>query len=140
MKRARWDQHAEVPIIERQSLIPNRQEVPTRWQPGKNEKALKSLGEGAFGTVFIDEDPLTGLRRAVKKVEKKQIPQHIELLKQELSCMKELDHPNIVKMYEFFEDDKRYYLVQEICKGGELFDEIIARGKFTERDGALLIK
>lgn len=35
------------------------------------------------------------------------------------------DHPNIVKMYEFFEDEKRYYLVTEICKGGELFDEVL---------------
>ena len=41
---------------------------------------------------------------------------------------------------EFFEDEKRYYLVTEICKGGELFDEILARGKFTERDGAVLMK
>ena len=54
-------------------------------------------------------------------------------------------------MYEFFEDEKRYYLVTEyfknkdinyyrICKGGELFDEIIARGKFTEKDAAVLMK
>jgi calcium-dependent protein kinase len=43
-------------------------------------------------------------------------------------------------MYEFFEDEKRYYIVQEICKGGELFDEIIARGKFTEKDAAILMK
>lgn len=50
------------------------------------------------------------------------------------------DHPNIVKMYEFFEDDKRYYLVTEICKGGELFDEVLQRGKFSERDAAVLLK
>lgn len=43
-------------------------------------------------------------------------------------------------MYEFFEDEKRYYLVTEICKGGELFDEILQRGKFSERDGAVLMK
>jgi calcium-dependent protein kinase len=43
-------------------------------------------------------------------------------------------------MYEFFEDDKRYYLVTEICKGGELFDEVLARGKFCEKDAAVLIK
>lgn len=43
-------------------------------------------------------------------------------------------------MYEFFEDDKRYYLVTEICKGGELFDEVLARGKFSERDAAVLVK
>ena len=43
-------------------------------------------------------------------------------------------------MYEFFEDEKRYYLVTEICKGGELFDEVLARGKFSERDAAVLLK
>jgi calcium-dependent protein kinase len=44
------------------------------------------------------------------------------------------------KMYEFFEDEKRYYIVTDICKGGELFDEIVARGKFTENDASMLIK
>jgi len=43
-------------------------------------------------------------------------------------------------MYEFFEDEKRYYIITEVCKGGELFDEIIAREKFTERDAAILMK
>lgn len=43
-------------------------------------------------------------------------------------------------MYEFFEDEKRYYLVTEICKGGELFDEVLKRGKFSERDAAVLLK
>jgi calcium-dependent protein kinase len=54
--------------------------------------------------------------------------------------LRELDHPNILKMYEFFEDDKRYYIVTDICKGGELFDEILARGKFSEKDAAMLMK
>jgi len=62
------------------------------------------------------------------------------MLFNEINILKEIDHPNIIKMYEFFEDDKRYYLVTEICKGGELFDEILQRGKFTERDAAVLMK
>lgn len=62
------------------------------------------------------------------------------MLFNEINILRELDHPNIVKMYEFFEDEKRYYIVTEICKGGELFDEIIARGKFTEKDAAVLMK
>jgi len=63
------------------------------------------------------------------------------MLFNEINILKEIDHPNIVKMYEFFEDEKRYYLVTEICKGGELFDEVINREKgFTERDTALVIK
>jgi len=46
--------------------------------------------------------------------------------------MKEMDHPNIIKIYEMFEDEKKYYLVQELCKGGELFDEIVKQERFSE--------
>jgi calcium-dependent protein kinase len=63
-----------------------------------------------------------------------------KMLFNEINILKGLDHPNIVRMYEFFEDEKRYYIVTEICKGGELFDEIIARGHFTEKDAAVLMK
>ena len=62
------------------------------------------------------------------------------MLFNEINNLKDLDHPNILKMYEFFEDEKRYYIVTDICKGGELFDEIVARGKFSERDAAMLLK
>lgn len=62
------------------------------------------------------------------------------MLFREINILSGLDHPNIVKMYEFFEDEKRYYIITEICKGGELFDEIVNRGNFTERDAAVLIK
>lgn len=43
-------------------------------------------------------------------------------------------------MYEYYEDDKRYYIITDLVRGGELFDEIIARGKFSEDDAAKLIK
>jgi len=46
--------------------------------------------------------------------------------------MKSLDHPNIIKLYETFEDARNVYLVMELCEGGELFDRIIAKGHFTE--------
>ena len=63
-----------------------------------------------------------------------------KMLFNEINNLKDLDHPNILKMYEFFEDTKRYYIVTDICRGGELFDEIIARGKFSEHDTAILIR
>ena len=43
-----------------------------------------------------------------------------------------MDHPNIIKLYEVFEDIIYYYVVTEICKGGELFDELMKFQKFTE--------
>ena len=50
----------------------------------------------------------------------------------ETGVLKKLDHPNIIKLYEMFEDDRKYYVVQELCKGGELYDEVIKIGNFSE--------
>ena len=58
----------------------------------------------------------------------------------EIGILTKLDHPNIVKIYEYFEDSKRFYIVQENIEGGELFYEIIKKGRFNEMDAAVLIK
>ena len=57
----------------------------------------------------------------------------------EIQILRKLDHPNILKLYEVFTDDKRYYLVTELFKGGELFDEIISKVVFTEKEKADII-
>lgn len=62
------------------------------------------------------------------------------MLFNEINNLRDMDHPNILKMYDFFEDAKRYYIITDICKGGELFDEILHRGKFNEDDTAVLMK
>jgi len=64
----------------------------------------------------------------------------MEMLKNEITVLKYLDHPSIIKMYEYLEDEKRIYIVTDICKGGELFDEILNRSKFDERDAAVVMK
>ena len=56
-----------------------------------------------------------------------------------MNILKKIDHPNILKLYEIFEDSKNYYLVTEYCKGGELFDEIIKKKTFSEADAANII-
>ena len=101
----------------------------------------KMLGSGAFGEVRVCVHRESGAQRAVKVLRKSHMDEdEKKMLFNEINNLKDLDHPNILKMYEFFEDDKRYYIVTDICKGGELFDEIVARGKFTENDAALLMK
>jgi len=50
-----------------------------------------------------------------------------EMLKEEIINLKKLDHPNILKMYESYECEKRYYIVTDLCSGGELFEEIATR-------------
>lgn len=54
--------------------------------------------------------------------------------------LQKLDHPNVLKLYEYFEDDKNVYLITELCKGGELFDKIIKEEFFSEREAARIFK
>lgn len=61
-------------------------------------------------------------------------------MRYEIDILKNLDHPNILRLYEVFEDKKFIYLVTELCQGGELFDEIIHRERFDERDAAVILK
>lgn len=58
----------------------------------------------------------------------------------EINILSKLDHPNILKLYEVYDDEKRYYIVTELCKGGELFDEILKKGVFTEKEAANIIQ
>ena len=98
------------------------------------------LGSGAFGEVRVCVHRESQAQRAVKVLRKSHMDEDEKrMFFNEINILKDLDHPNILKMYEFFEDEKRYYIVTDICKGGELFDEIVAKGKFGEKDAAMLI-
>ena len=54
-----------------------------------------------------------------------------KMLQNELEVMKRMDHPNIVKLYETFEDKRNLYLIMELCAGGELFERIVKTKRFT---------
>ena len=64
----------------------------------------------------------------------------MERFKQEILILQTLDHPNVLRLYEYFEDDKNVYLVTEACKGGELFDRIIENEFFSEQEAAKIFK
>lgn len=99
----------------------------------------KTLGVGGFGTVRQATCKATGAVRAIKSMPKTDTSErHFTI---EVEVMRTLDHPNIIKLYETFEDHKFYYLVLEICTGGELLDAITeARSGFSEKLAAKLIK
>lgn len=60
-------------------------------------------------------------------INKKKLGDHINVIKEEVKILSKLDHPNIVKYYETFDDVKYIYLVMEYCSGGELFDKIASQ-------------
>ncbi|KIH66448.1 hypothetical protein ANCDUO_03225 [Ancylostoma duodenale] len=51
-----------------------------------------------------------------------------------------LRHPNIVQLYDTYEEKQYVYLVMELVTGGELFDRIVAKGSYTEKDASHLIR
>ena len=100
---------------------------------------------GAFGEVRECTSKGSGVVKAVKilkthKMEEKEFTR----LKYEVEILSNLDHPNIVVLYETFNDSKnqKFYLVTEKCSGGELFDVIIDRGQggLSEKEAATMMK
>ncbi|CAE7360886.1 CPK14 [Symbiodinium sp. CCMP2592] len=80
------------------------------------------LGAGGFGQVFRMEHNLTGEIRAIKLIRKPSELEDLQRILNEVCALLQLDHPNIAKLYEYFEDRKAIYVVTEICTGGNLGD------------------
>ena len=101
----------------------------------------KKLGEGSYGEVKLAIHKKSLLKRAMKIIKINSIPEmEKQSLLQEVEILKSLDHPNIIKIFDLYEDSKNYYLITEYCSGGELFDRIQKNAVFTEREAARYIK
>jgi len=104
---------------------------------------IKEIGSGGFSRCLQVKNKTTGLLFACKELAKKNLSDY-EGLMREVNLMIKLDHPNIIKLYEVYENDKSIYLIMELCTGGELFDRIVENtenGKqFTEKQAANLFR
>ena len=84
------------------------------------------LGQEAFGSVYKVKRKNTGTReiiRALKEISKESMnvnEDNEEEVRNEIEVLKNIDHPNIMKIFEFFEDEKTIYLVNEFCGGGDV--------------------
>jgi len=85
---------------------------------------LKCLGKGAFGEVYLTSKQGTNQKYATKKIDKKftQNPRAKRYLDNEINILKEIEHPNIIKLIEVHETTQYIYLVMELCNGGGLSD------------------
>ena len=85
---------------------------------------IKTLGEGGYGEVFLVKHKITGAVRAMKIIKKidNYTENNDEEVLNEINILKKIDHPNIIKIFEFYIDDDNYYLITEYCSGGDLFD------------------
>ncbi|KAF5284348.1 hypothetical protein FQR65_LT13594 [Abscondita terminalis] len=99
------------------------------------------LGTGAFSVVRLGESKEhQGQLYAIKIIDKKALKGKEDSLENEIKVLRKLTHHNIVQLLETFEDKSKVYLVMELVTGGELFDRIVEKGSYTEKDASGLIR
>ena len=104
-------------------------------------KIGKILGRGGFSEVRLLTHLETKVEYAVKILRKNQYTaKNEENFHAEIEILRSLDHPNIIKIIEYFEDEKRLYIVMEKCEGGELYEQILQANHFSEDAAARLMK
>uniref|UniRef100_A0A166EVZ8 non-specific serine/threonine protein kinase n=1 Tax=Daucus carota subsp. sativus TaxID=79200 RepID=A0A166EVZ8_DAUCS len=94
----------------------------------------RTLGEGSFAKVKFARNPETGENVAIKILDKEKVLMHkmIGQIKREISTMKLIRHPNVIRMYEVMASKTKIYIVLEFVTGGELFDKIASKGRLKE--------
>ncbi|WKY09389.1 hypothetical protein Q1695_002057 [Nippostrongylus brasiliensis] len=98
-------------------------------------KLLKTIGKGNFAKVKLAKHTITGQEVAIKIIDKTALnPSSLQKLFREVKIMKQLDHPNIVKLYQVMENEQTLYLVLEYASGGEVFDYLVAHGRMKEKE------
>ena len=100
-----------------------------------NYVVLKEIGTGTYSKVQLVQHKINLSIRAMKVIKKKKkkgtnVTNENEVYK-EVDLLIKMDHPNIVKIFEFYNGEKEYYLIMEYCEGGELFDKIV-KSNLTE--------
>lgn len=94
------------------------------------------LGSGAYGTVYAATSKAAGVQRAMKWIAKDRLRKHVadvtSFVHREFDILKNLDHPNIIRIYEMFEDSKYIYITEDLCRGGDLLDRVLEQKRLGE--------
>lgn len=97
------------------------------------------LGKGAYGTVLKAREISSNRQVAIKIIQKNRVLES-HTFKHEIEVLRNLDHPNIVRLLEFFETERLCYLVLEYCEGGELFQKLAKERNFSELTAAHIMR
>lgn len=108
----------------------------------KYYKIIESLGGGSFGKVYRCLHLITNQERALKIVKlqsKESDGQDAGKIIKEIEFLAQLDHPQIMKVYEYYKDQYNYYIATELLEGGDLYEYIAKVKVFTEIEAAKVL-
>ena len=95
---------------------------------------LEHLGNGSYGDVYKVKRKKDNEIRALKEIKKSLLNEgnNFNEIRNEINILKEIDHPNVLEIYEFFEDEKKIYIIMEFCNEGDLFNKAEGCGVMSE--------
>lgn len=116
-------------------------EVKNRWTL-EDFDIGKSLGRGKFGNVYLAREKKQGFICALKVMYKVQLARsNVEYqLRREIEIQSHLRHENILRLYAYFYDEKRVYLILEFAAGGELYKKLQKEGRFGYQQTAIYVR
>mmetsp|Transcript_4340 Transcript_4340/g.5033 ORF Transcript_4340/g.5033 Transcript_4340/m.5033 type:complete len:399 (+) Transcript_4340:354-1550(+) len=98
------------------------------------------LGKGAFAEVRLASDK-EGNEYAVKLIKRNEMSRHEKIaLQKEIDILASLDHRNVVKLYDHFQDEQTSLIVMEYVPGGELFKQVEKKDRYTEKDSRRIVR
>lgn len=98
------------------------------------------LGTGAFSEVVLAQERATGRMFAIKCIPKKALKGKESSIENEIAVLRKIQHENIVALEDIYESSSHLYLIMQLVSGGELFDRIVEKGFYTEKDASTLIR
>jgi len=107
-----------------------------------NYDLKEEIGKGAFSVVHLAVSKKTGEKCAVKVIDKKEASaeQDERRLQTEITILKRVKHENIVGLKDIYENSDKLYLVMELVTGGELFDKIVEKGSYSEKEASDIVR
>lgn len=97
----------------------------------------ETIGEGHFAVVKLARHVFTGEKVAVKVIDKTKLDEVSKAhLFQEVRCMKLVQHPNVVRLYEVIDTQTKLYLILELGDGGDMYDYIMKHDKGLDETNA----
>ncbi|XP_030623449.1 calcium/calmodulin-dependent protein kinase IGb [Chanos chanos] len=138
-----WNCYRQEGISLEAQAVMGRKEDDYEWKKSTDDiqevfDFMEVLGSGAFSEVYMVRERKTGKLFAMKCVKKKH--KRDLNLENEIAVLRRIKHENVVGLEDFYESRTHYYLVMQLVSGGELFDRILDRGMYSERDASLVIR